>query len=184
MGRYTVRFSCHACLRCCTEAVVFPTPWDVIRIVRDEGCNPYEILEFITPDDIKGVDKDDPTWLKCGGKKYMMSLTRDEETGCHFLDQEERRCTIYESRPILCRLYPFKVELGKEDEFKGFSLHRNIECPKNKDDVVLTKPLYEIFQVDQEHHQDYDDLVEVFNRKDYPGKKPEDFINMFIEVQR
>ena len=28
------------------------------------------------------------------------------DTACMFLDQEKRRCTIYEARPMVCRQYP------------------------------------------------------------------------------
>ncbi len=44
--------------------------------------------------------------------------------------------------------------------------------------------LYAIYQEDHLNQQDYQDLVEYFNQKEYPGKKPEDFIEVFIEVRR
>lgn len=182
MGRDTVKFRCHSCGHCCTEVICLPTPWDVIRIAREIGQNPYKFLEFITPEDIDGVEKNDPTWLKVGKKKYMMALRR-YETGCHFLDKETKYCTIYESRPLLCRLFPFKLEETRAGDFKGFSLHKDVGCPKNRDGVMQTAPLYEIYLEDSLHHEDYDALVAAFNEKDYPGKKPEDFIAMFVTVK-
>jgi Fe-S-cluster containining protein len=32
---------------------------------------------------------------------------RDWDNGCVFLDPERGRCTVYESRPLACRLFPF-----------------------------------------------------------------------------
>ena len=180
MGRDTVRFSCHHCLHCCTDVVCLPTPWDVIRIVRGTGEPPESFLEFIGPEDITGVSANDPTWLKCGGKKYLMALRRDARTGCHFLDQKRRVCRIYEHRPILCRLYPFKLQETRDGDFRGFALHTDVGCPRHHDGEVPTAPLYDLYLDDADHQEDYGELVEVFNRRKYEGKRPEDFIGMFV----
>lgn len=182
MGRHTVNFKCHSCGHCCTDVVCLPTPWDVIRIVREERVHPREFLDFIQPDEIRGVAKNDPTWLDVRGEKYMMALKRGPK-GCFFLNKRTRKCTIYESRPILCRLYPFKLHESRDGEFRGFSLHTDVGCPKNRDGVVETEPMYALYLDDRDHHRDYDDLVAHFNAKDYPGKKPEDFLDLFITVK-
>lgn len=36
-------------------------------------------------------------------------------TSCRFLDVNERRCTIYEDRPKLCRVYPEERRCGYYD---------------------------------------------------------------------
>ena len=40
------------------------------------------------------------------------------DTACMFLDQEKRRCTIYESRPTVCRQYPNGPRCGYYDFLK------------------------------------------------------------------
>ena len=181
MGAKTVRFRCHHCGHCCTDVVCLPTPWDVIRIVRASGLRPREFLEFLTPDEVTEVAKSDPTWLECNGTRYIMALRRDEKEGCCFLDLKKRRCSIYEARPILCRLYPFKLHETAQEEFKGFSVHKTgVECPRHRDGVVLTGPLYELYLDDLEHQEAYDDLVAVFNGNDEENKRPSDFIDLFI----
>jgi len=180
MGRDTVQFKCHHCNHCCTEVVCLPTPWDVVRIVKQTGANPYEFLEFLAPDEISEVAKSDPTWLDCNGNRFIMALRRDER-GCHFLDKKTRFCSIYEARPILCRLYPFKLQETRDGKFKGFVLHSDVGCPRHRDGEVPTKPLYELYLDDTTHQEDYDDLVSVFNAKEYSGKRPEDFIEMFVK---
>lgn len=182
MGLHTVKFACHHCNHCCTEVICLPTPWDVIRIVKGTGQEPLEFLEFITPEDIEGVNKSDPTWLTVGGEKYMMALKRHGQR-CHFLDKKTRFCSIYEHRPILCRLYPFRVVESREGEFKGFVLHNDVGCPKHLDGEYKTGPLRELYETDKGHQDDYRTLVEVFNAKNYPGKKPEDFIDLFVTIK-
>ncbi|GMV99623.1 MAG: hypothetical protein AMXMBFR84_07620 [Candidatus Hydrogenedentota bacterium] len=179
MGRYHVQFSCHHCNHCCTEVVCLPTPWDVVRIVKNTKQDPYEFLEFLATDEIEEVEDDDPTWLDVDGDRYIMALRRDKR-GCHFLDKKTRYCGIYESRPILCRLYPFRLEETRDGEFKGFSLHDDVGCPRYLDGKVPTQPLYELYLEDSKHQKDYRDLVKVFNRKKYPEKRPEDFIELFV----
>jgi Fe-S-cluster containining protein len=181
MGRLVVNFKCHHTGHCCTEVVCLPTPWDVIRIVRETRQAPEAFLEFITPEEITGVAKNDPAWLRVDGEKYMMALRRHGER-CHFLDKKTRFCTIYEHRPILCRLYPFKLMETRDGELKGFCLHSDVGCPRHRDGAVDTKPLYDLYLDDRSHHEDYNALVEVFNRKEYAGKRPEDFVEMFVAV--
>ena len=85
MGRHNVQFACHHCGHCCTEVICLPTPWDVIRIVKNTGKLPLEFLEFIQPDDIEGVAKNEATWLALGKAKFMMAIKR-ELKGCLLLD--------------------------------------------------------------------------------------------------
>src|SRR5690242_5895204 len=80
-----VPFKCHHCNHCCTDVVCLPSPWDVRRIMRMTGQDPFDFLEFLTPEELDDVDDDDPTWLVLNGEKYMMALKRDEVLGCHFL---------------------------------------------------------------------------------------------------
>jgi len=49
------------------------------------------------------------------GKKVLDRIPR-----CRFYQQ--RRCLIYQERPLDCRLYPVKVKFGKERSFVGLSL--------------------------------------------------------------
>ena len=179
MGMDTVNFSCHHCNHCCTEVVCLPSPWDVRRIMKMIGADPEDFIEFLTPEEIEEVDMDDPTWLEIDGEHYIMALKRDEKTGCHFLDKKTKYCSIYEARPLLCRLYPFEMLESKKGKFKGFRLHEDVGCPKHTDDVYQVAPLYDLAMQDELNQEDYAELVEVFNGKKYKNKEPWDFVTMF-----
>ena len=180
MSKDTVKFRCHSCNHCCNDLVALPTPWDVRRIASMTGEDPFDFIEFLEPDEVDEVEADDPTWLDVNGKKYMMALVRDEKRGCYFLNKKTRMCTIYPARPLLCRLYPFKVIEDKEGNYKGFKLHKNVGCPKHTDGVVDTKPLYDLYIQDDLNQEDYHELVKIFNAKKYKGKEPEDFVILFM----
>jgi Fe-S-cluster containining protein len=181
MGRDTVRFSCHHCNHCCTEVVCLPTPWDVRRIVKWTDADPYEFLEFLTPDEITEVAKNDPTWLECDGERHIMALRREEKKGCFFLDSKTKLCSIYDGRPILCRLYPFKLQETRDGKFRGFGLHSDVGCPRHQDGEVPTKPLYDLYIQDELNQEDYHELVEMFNAEEYENKEPGDFIALFLD---
>jgi hypothetical protein len=172
-------FKCHHCNHCCTEVICLPSPWDVRRIMRMTGQDPFDFIEFLTPEEIDDVDLDDPTWLELDGKKYIMALKRDEVLGCQFLNRETKLCSIYEARPLLCRLYPFKVVEDDAGKYRGFTLHEDVGCPKHSDGAVSMKPLYDLYVQDTINGEDYVELVEFFNAHDYPGKEVEDFVVMF-----
>jgi len=179
MSNDSVNFKCHHCNHCCTDVICLPSPWDVRRIMRMTGLDPFDFVEFLSPEEIEDVDLDDPTWLDVDGEKWMMALKRDENTGCHFLNQKTKLCSIYEARPLLCRLYPFKVVEDENEKYLGFTLHEDVGCPKHSDGVVSTKPLYDLYVQDSINGEDYVELVEFFNAQKYEGKEAEDFVVMF-----
>ncbi len=184
MGRHQVHFRCCHCNHCCRDVVCLPTPWDVLRIAVNTNTDPRRFVEFLSPDEITGVAKNDPAWLKIGKRRYMMALRRDSEKGCYFLNRKTTFCNIYEHRPMLCRLYPFKLHETRDGDFAAFSLHADVGCPKNRDGVVETQPLYDLYLQDRMHHEDYNKLVDAFNSQNDPNREPEDFLKLFIEVVR
>ena len=46
------------------------------------------------------------------------------DTACTFLDQETRRCTVYEVRPGVCRAYPDTQHCGYYDFLKFERAHQ------------------------------------------------------------
>lgn len=181
MGSKFVHFSCHHCNHCCTEVVCLPTPRDVRRIVEETGANPYAFLEFVGPDEISEVAGDDPTWLEVNGRRYLMALRRDSR-GCYFLNGKTGFCSIYEARPLLCRLYPFQVQEAGDGEFLGFTLHDDVGCPRHRDGRVPVEPLRAIYTEDNRHQKAYATLVRAFNRNQYRAKKPEHFLRLFLNI--
>lgn len=181
MGKKIIYFKCHHCGYCCTDVVCCPTPYDIINIVKKTNINPKEFLEFITSDEIEGIKKSDPTWLKINGKKYLMTIKRTKD-GCFFRDKQRGICKIYLHRPLLCRLFPFKVRETKSGKIHSFSLHRDIECPEYRDGVVNVKELTEILKEEYQNQEDYQDLVQFFNNQPHNNKKPFDFVDLFVEI--
>ena len=96
-----LRFKCRRCATlCCKLGGPKLTRKDIERIVQAG----YEAGEFFVP--LKGGSEGSPTFL--GSLKSM------EDDSCVFLrfnqERESYSCTIYDSRPALCRLYPFDFQ--------------------------------------------------------------------------
>jgi len=179
MGVSTVRFRCHNCGHCCRDVVCRPTVRDAVRIAAATGLDPADFLEFRSPEELSGVDTWDPTWIECGDERYIMILRQARDRCCFMRSKRgESVCTIYESRPILCRLFPFRLQRTRTGTFRGFTLHQDCGCPRHRDGLVDTAPLYRLYCEDEENQQDYEAMVTAFNIVNHDS--PDEFIDLFI----
>lgn len=105
-------FLCARCARhmatCCQTSEVYVTPGDVDRIAEHVGHRDF--YEFRPPDDpVYLRQDDDPIWPKLVFKKSdgTRRVIKRLDTGdCTFLGPQG--CVLpLETRPLLCRLYPF-----------------------------------------------------------------------------
>jgi Fe-S-cluster containining protein len=52
---------------------------------------------------------------------------RQGKGGCHYLGPDDR-CTIYGSRPLGCRVFPFDATFGKDGKLRRLKLIQATEC--------------------------------------------------------
>jgi Fe-S-cluster containining protein len=100
-----VRYSCSKCpAYCCTYAEIEVTRRDIERLAR-HFCIDYVQAEA--------------RYTKFNPKKNVRMLRhRDDvifDSACVLLDPEKRRCTVYTSRPAVCRQYPDSSRCGYYD---------------------------------------------------------------------
>ena len=118
--------------------------WDCdISICKSLCCHNCAVL---THDEVSELVSD--AWkkheLELDPKKYFRSVKGEHGTyfavkmikgRCIFLNKEDR-CRIYESRPVLCKLYPV-IDVDAIDE----------RCPianrLSKDEIAVLKKMYE-----------------------------------------
>jgi Fe-S-cluster containining protein len=100
-----VSYSCKKCPGfCCTYSDIEITQRDIARLGKHFGLSPAVAETRFT--------KADDT-----GKARLLRHRADKHftTACMFLDQEKRRCTVYEARPGVCRQYPDSTKCGYYD---------------------------------------------------------------------
>lgn len=106
-----LNFTCSQCGDCCTGApgVVWVTEPE-LQEIADHLDKPVGEIRLFHTRQVRG----------------RLSLTEYQNGDCTFFDAEKRHCTVYESRPIQCRTWPFwRSNLESEESWKRVC----DECP-------------------------------------------------------
>lgn len=133
------RFDCHpglACFnRCCREAVVVLSPYDILRLSRGLGLATGEFLRRHTRREDEG-----------GALLPLVLLKPGRTGGCPFLGAEG--CTVYGNRPAACRLFPVVQgsELTPEGAVERYFLRRLDYCQGFAGDKEWTLETWEAAQ--------------------------------------
>ncbi|WP_455391770.1 YkgJ family cysteine cluster protein [[Eubacterium] cellulosolvens] len=99
------KFECQLCGKCCETETINITVSDLDRWVADNTI--YRVFHLLKLDDNEGVPR--------------IILKKDEDGVCNLYHRDNKRCTIYESRPLICQAFP----LG----FNGTNYHlKSTEC--------------------------------------------------------
>jgi Fe-S-cluster containining protein len=97
-------FICHPgvpCFnRCCADVNIVMTPLDVLQLARQTGLHTRVFLESYTSNPIT-KDLQLPM--------VMLRMVDDDDKKCPFVG--EQGCTVYESRPWACRMYPLGMAI-------------------------------------------------------------------------
>lgn len=102
-----IGFECTRCGRCCRgtdedphTATVFP---DEVREIQQETGESWEASARPMPFGVRTGQ----------GETFEWALQTKESGNCTFLETDgaHTRCTIYRTRPLLCRTYPFSLAL-------------------------------------------------------------------------
>lgn len=104
-------FRCTGCGNCCKDPILPLTDADVRRIVDAVGDAPEDFVRFVSGDVIDMEERDAYAVLR-GGRRVM--TLRRERGACRYLGRDDR-CTIYEHRPLGCRVFPFDPTFRKRD---------------------------------------------------------------------
>lgn len=99
------RYNCLKCpAYCCTYSEIEVTPRDIDRLARHFDLSYAQAEDRFTKLDAKG-------------KVRILRHRKDTifDSTCAFLDQDKRRCTVYEARPGVCRKYPDSLRCGYYD---------------------------------------------------------------------
>jgi Fe-S-cluster containining protein/uncharacterized coiled-coil protein SlyX len=100
--------SCDKCERKCCPPRVVISLYDVARFM-DKGLGEHiagtfeGFVKLFLSDDGKDVELSRP----------YMAVTDSEAGDCVFLD-EDRKCSIYEDRPLICRAYPMAIRIDED----------------------------------------------------------------------
>lgn len=104
------RYDCSQCPGyCCSYARIAVSDFDIERLARHFGIGIREARRKFTYR-YKTSEVDEQ--LLRHRKDHVYKST------CRFFDQDARRCTVYEARPSVCRIYPDHRSCGYFDFLK------------------------------------------------------------------
>jgi Fe-S-cluster containining protein len=82
-----------------------------------------------------------------GTAPYVYQMKKPQKGKCFFL--ENNRCSVYESRPLICRFFPFALKFNQDSGKYVFSY--TLECPTvNKGKAMAKKDFEELFALANE----------------------------------
>ena len=110
-GEKYLKFRCTGCGNCCKEPLLPLTDSDIKRIVRHTGEASHELVRWV---DKNGIDMDDePEAFVMLRQGRRVMVLRHEGGGCRYLGSDDR-CTIYNHRPLGCRIFPFDPTFAED----------------------------------------------------------------------
>jgi Fe-S-cluster containining protein len=124
-GERFFKFRCSGCGNCCKDPLLPLTDQDVARITKKTGD---DALTFVRWVDRMGIDMDDEpeAFVRLREGKRVM-IMRQGKGGCHYLGADDR-CTIYGSRPLGCRVFPFDATYTKNGTLRRLRLIQATDC--------------------------------------------------------
>jgi Fe-S-cluster containining protein len=163
-----LRFRCTGCGNCCKDPLLPLTDADVRRISERTGERPEEFVKWVDKNGIEMDDEPEGFVSLRQGKRVM--VLRHGRRGCRFLG-EDNRCTIYTSRPLGCRIFPFDPTFGKDGKLRRLTLIQATDCQyqlDGKNDVKEMKKLHERYEDATEAFQD---KIASFNKEQTKRKR-------------
>lgn len=113
--------SCKGCTaRCCRGLAVVLTIPEALRLIAATGLRAEEVLEFRKDVDSRETPHYPLLVRTREGVEEWFIIIRRQGRDCIFLNGD-LSCSIYASRPFVCRLYPFELD--------GKTMKKGALCP-------------------------------------------------------
>lgn len=140
-------FECLGCAKCCSgeDNEVMVSPNEIAALEKASGLCAEDIAEPY------------PSWIEQNGAKFTFGrvLKRGKDGDCIFL--KDKRCSVYEFRPHICRTYPFMLDETEliVSECEGVGCNKVCtEADKIKIDLVLRKNAEDLeFELTKKEYQ-------------------------------
>jgi len=167
-SRQLLRFRCTGCGNCCKEPLLPLTAGDIRRIVKRTGEKPTEFIRWV---DRRGIEMDDEPegFVQLRQGKRVMVL-RHRNGGCHYLG-EDNRCTIYTSRPLGCRIFPFDPTFGSDGKLKRLKLIQAADCHYALDGKNDVDAMRELDARTEKAHDEWHADIADWNREQQKAKR-------------
>ena len=141
---------------------------DVVRIAKRTGDKPEEFIRWV---DRHGIEMDDEPegFVELRQGKRVMVL-RHQGGGCYYLGADDR-CTIYTSRPLGCRAFPFDPTFGKDGKLRHLKLIQAADCKYELDGKNSVKEIRELDANVEEANEAWYESIATWNKAQQKKKR-------------
>jgi Fe-S-cluster containining protein len=183
-GEKLLNFRCTDCGNCCTDTIVPVTHLDLKRLMLGTKLKPSEIVEFYKSSEFAD-DGEGLHFVELDMGRRVMGLKKrfdekEQKEGCKFyLDQ---RCTVYEHRPVTCRVWPFTLSLDDEGRrITKMEINDALPCPFELDGKNQPKDLIRNWKWDDNQDEEWEVSVKNWNLG-HKGGSPEAFFKFLCLI--
>jgi Fe-S-cluster containining protein len=161
-GERFFKFRCTGCGNCCKEPLLPLTDQDVLRIQQRTGEDARDFVRWV---DRNGIDMDDEpeAFVRLRQGKRVM-IMRHRGGGCYFLGKDDR-CTIYASRPLGCRIFPFDPSYTKNGKLRRLKLIQATDCQYELDGSNDPQAVQDLHERHEGATKRYQDRVAEWNQE-------------------
>jgi Fe-S-cluster containining protein len=144
------------------------TASDVKRIAKRTGDKPEDFIRWV---DRQGIDMDDEPegFVQLRQGKRVMVL-RHYQGGCYYLGKDNR-CTIYTSRPLGCRIFPFDATFAKDGKIRHLKLIQAADCKYELDGKNDVDEIRELDRRTEDANDVWHDQIAEWNREQQKRKR-------------
>jgi Fe-S-cluster containining protein len=173
-GARFLKFRCTGCGNCCKDPLLPLTDADITRIIQSTGEDPADLIRWV---DRNGIDMDDEpeAFVMLRHGKRVMTL-RHERGGCRYLDRENR-CTVYDIRPLGCRVFPFDPTFTRTGTLRRLKLIQATDCVHELDGSNEISSIRSLQEQHDNATRAYQERIAEWNRvqrsRKRSGKKPQ-----------
>jgi Fe-S-cluster containining protein len=167
-GEKYLKFRCTGCGNCCKEPLLPLTDADMRRISRKTGDDAASMVRWVERAGIDMDDEPEAFVMLRQGKRVM--VLKHERGGCRYLGDDDR-CTIYASRPLGCRIFPFDPTFGKDGKLRRLKLIDAAECHYELDGKNDVDSMRELHALHEAETHAYQDRVAAWNREQKKRKR-------------
>ena len=161
-GEKFLKFRCTGCGNCCKDPLLPLTDQDVVRIKQRTGEDPSDFVRWVDRDGIDMDDEPEAFARLRQGKRVM--VMRQGRGGCHFLGSDNR-CTIYNSRPLGCRVFPFNPSYTKQGKLRRLQLIQATDCQYELDGKNDPGAIHELHQRHERATAAYQERIADWNQQ-------------------
>jgi Fe-S-cluster containining protein len=135
-GEKFLGFRCTECGNCCSDTLVPITDEDVRRLMKGTGLPAQDICTFYKSEDFEDKGEGLEFANLDGGRKTLglrKKFDKDNDRdSCKFF--KDNRCSVYESRPVTCRVWPFTLAFDSTGKrVTKLSINDALPCPYELD---------------------------------------------------